>query len=74
MKVEKGTVADSLYIQLSDQPISHTIEITEDVAIDIGENGLFVGLDIQHLSALWQNQEQEGAEHVAAPELRVVPA
>jgi uncharacterized protein YuzE len=42
---------DSLYLELRPLPARRTVEVEEDVMIDLGEDGLPVGYDIQHASA-----------------------
>ena len=41
---------DSLYVELRPLPSARTVEIEDDVMLDIGEDGQPVGYDIQHAS------------------------
>ena len=41
---------DSLYLELRPLPAKRTVEIEEDVLLDLGEDGEPVGYDIQHAS------------------------
>jgi uncharacterized protein YuzE len=41
---------DSLYLELRPLPARRTVEVEEDVMVDLGEDGLPVGYDIQHAS------------------------
>jgi len=47
-RYEKST--DSLYVEIRPLPSARTVEIEEDVMLDIGEDGQPVGYDIQHAS------------------------
>lgn len=60
---------DSLYVEVRPLPSKRTIEIKNDVMLDIGEDGRPVGYDIQHASTktefiarLILEQEQAAAE------------
>ena len=37
-KIKKGSVADSLYLQFSEKKISHSVELTPDIVIDVAED------------------------------------
>ena len=50
MKTRYDKSTDSLYIEVRPLPSHRTVEIEEDVMLDIGEDGLPVGYDIQHAS------------------------
>jgi uncharacterized protein YuzE len=41
---------DSLYIDLSERASAKTVEVAPGVAVDFDENGLIVGIDIDHAS------------------------
>ncbi len=41
---------DSLYIEMRPLSAKRTLEIEDDVAVDLGEDGKPVGYDIQHAS------------------------
>jgi uncharacterized protein YuzE len=47
-RYDKST--DSLYVELRDLPAKRTVELEEDVMLDIGADGQPVGYDIQHAS------------------------
>ncbi len=47
-RYDKAT--DSLYVEVRPLPSSRTVEIEEDVMLDLGEDGKPVGYDIQHAS------------------------
>ena len=60
---------DSLYVEARPLPSSRTVEIEEDIMLDVGEDGRPVGYDIQHASTktefiarLILEQEQAAAE------------
>lgn len=50
MKTSYDRTTDSLYIEVRPQPSCRTVEIEEDVLLDLGEDGEPVGYDIQHAS------------------------
>ena len=50
MKTSYDKSTDSLYVEVRRLPSVRTIEIEEDVMLDIGEDGEPVGYDIQHAS------------------------
>ena len=62
-----GWRADTLYIKLREGPINHSVELSYDVILDIGEDGLVMGVDLQRVSALGQEHDAMGG-----PDLRVV--
>jgi uncharacterized protein YuzE len=47
-RYDKST--DSLYVEVRPLPSRRTIEIEEDIMLDLGEDGEPVGYDIQHAS------------------------
>ena len=51
MKTSYDRATDSLYIELRPLPATRTVELEEDVMLDLGEDGEPVGYDIQHASA-----------------------
>jgi len=50
MKTSYDKSTDSLYVEVRDLPSSRTVEIEEDIMVDLGEDGRPVGYDIQHAS------------------------
>ena len=50
MKMNYDQTTDSLYVELRPPPSARTIEIEEDIMLDIGSDGEPVGYDIQHAS------------------------
>jgi uncharacterized protein YuzE len=50
MKTRYDKSTDSLYIEVRPLPAARTMEVEEDVMLDIGDDGLPVGYDIQHAS------------------------
>jgi uncharacterized protein YuzE len=51
MKTSYDQSTDSLYVELRPMPSARTVEIADDVMLDIGADGDPVGYDIQHASA-----------------------
>ena len=51
MKTQYDESTDSLYDEVRPLPSCRTIEIEEDIMLDVGEDGRPVGYDIQHASA-----------------------
>jgi uncharacterized protein YuzE len=50
MKTRYDKSTDSLYLEVRPLPSCRTIEVEEDVMLDLGEDGKPVGYDIQHAS------------------------
>jgi len=50
MKTRYDKSTDSLYVEVRPLPSRRTVEIEEDIMLDIGEDGKPVGYDIQHAS------------------------
>ncbi len=50
MRTSYDKSTDSLYVEVRSLPASRTVEIAEDVMLDLGSDGEPVGYDIQHAS------------------------
>jgi len=50
MKTSYDKSTDSLYVELRPEPSHRTVEIEEDIMLDIGRDGQPIGYDIQHAS------------------------
>ncbi len=50
MKTSHDKSTDSLYVELCTEPSRRTVEIEEDIMLDIGRDGQPTGYDIQHAS------------------------
>jgi uncharacterized protein YuzE len=50
MKTSYDKSTDSLYVELRTEPSHRTVEIEEDIMLDVGRDGQPVGYDIQHAS------------------------
>jgi uncharacterized protein YuzE len=50
MKTSYDPNTDSLYLELCPLPAARTVEVEQDVLVDLGEDGEPVGYDIQHAS------------------------
>lgn len=50
MKTRYDKSTDSLYVELRPLPSRRTIEVEEDIMLDLGEDGEPVGYDIQNAS------------------------
>ena len=48
--IEWAQESDTLYLQLSENPIVRSVEFTPDVIFDLDLDDVVVGIDIQHLS------------------------
>jgi uncharacterized protein YuzE len=48
MKTSYDKSTDSRYVEVRPLPSCRTVEIPEDIMLDIGSDGLPVGYDIQH--------------------------
>jgi uncharacterized protein YuzE len=54
MKTRYDKSTDSLYVELRPSPSRRTIEVEEDIMLDLGEDGEPVGYDIQNASTKTQ--------------------
>ena len=50
MKSSYDKSPDSLYVEVRPLPSARTVEIEQDIMLDIGSDGQPVGYDIQHAS------------------------
>ena len=51
--IQKDDTVDALYIELDHQrAISHTVELTPDILVDVAADDTVVGIDIQYFSQL----------------------
>ena len=50
MKVEYDQVTDSMYISFKDVPSAESEEVSDGVVLDFNDDGVIVGIDIQHAS------------------------
>lgn len=69
MKTSYDRATDSLYVEIRPEPSCKTVEIEDDIMLDLGRDGQPVGYDIQHASTktefiakLILGQEQHAAE------------
>lgn len=52
-RVESDLTSDSMYLHFTDKPISHSVEMSPDIIIDLDEDNGVVGIDVQHMSILF---------------------
>lgn len=50
MRTSYDRSTDSLYLELRPLPAARTVEVEDDVLVDLAEDGEPVGYDIQHAS------------------------
>jgi uncharacterized protein YuzE len=50
MKTRYDKSTDSLYVEVRPLPSRRTVELEEDIMLDLGDDGKPVGYDIQHAS------------------------
>jgi uncharacterized protein YuzE len=50
MKTRYDKTTDSLYVEVRPLPSRRTVEIEDNIMLDLGEDGEPVGYDIQHAS------------------------
>ena len=67
--IEKGTSSDSMYVQLSDEPVSYSVELSPDIIIDVTEDNTVVGIDIQYVSEVLVERVQHAESPAAANKL-----
>ena len=58
LNIIKGSVADTLYLQLSESAIYHSVELHPDIILDVGENDTVVGIDFQNVAQLLAESQQ----------------
>lgn len=59
MRIEYYKETDSMYIELSRKPSAMTVEINENVNIDLDENKELVGIDIHSHASKFKFDELE---------------
>ena len=75
LNIERGSVADSLYLQISDHSVSYSFEVSPDIILDLDENDEVVGVDCQNVSALEaEHQSRSRTALLPAMKLQLVPA
>lgn len=52
IRIDIDQSADAAYIRLSDKAVARTVELTEDVYVDLDELGVAVGVEILSLAAV----------------------
>jgi len=52
MKIVYDKLAEAAYVYVSDKEIARTTEITEDIIIDIDEDGGIVGIELLNVSEI----------------------
>lgn len=45
------SAVDACYIRLSDMPVRHTVELSEDILVDLDEFDIVVGVEVLDMSA-----------------------
>jgi uncharacterized protein YuzE len=71
MKVNYFSETDTAHVAFTDRDIHETKEITENIYIDIDEQGSLVSMTIEHAKAsagLWEFSCQEMSRHTAEPQ------
>ena len=51
-KMEADPEADAVYIQIKDNKVAYSKEITDDIIVDYTEDGEVVGYDLQRFSQM----------------------
>ncbi len=51
MEIKYFTDTDTALVEFSDKEVNETVEITENILIDIDENGNIVNMTIEHAKA-----------------------
>ena len=60
LTISKSDMADSMYIGFSSKQIDHSVEITQDIILDIAKDKTVVGLDFQYVTELLKESEESG--------------
>ena len=73
MKIKYFSDTDTAHLEFSDREIHETKEISENIYIDIDDEGNLVSMTIEHAKAkagLWEFSYQEMSGHEMAPSIR----
>ena len=57
-KIDWVPASDAIYFLFRDAPVSHSVEYAPDIIIDLDENGVVVGLDVQNVTQLIRESVQ----------------
>ena len=69
LTINKSDAANSMYIRFSSKQIDHSVEMTQDIIVDIAKDKTVVGLDFQYVTELLKEFEEPGlAGSQTAPE------
>lgn len=52
MKLTVDTQADAAYLELSDEPVESTCQVSEEVLVDLDADGLVVGVEVLRMDAV----------------------
>jgi len=73
MKIKYFSDTDTAHLEFSDREIHETREVSENIYIDIDDEGNLVSMTIEHAKAkagLSEFSYQEMSEHETAPSIR----
>lgn len=74
LNIIKGSVADTLYLQLSESAIAHSVELHPDIILDLGESGTVVGIDFQNVAQLLADSQETREHPQPMPEIPATPS
>jgi uncharacterized protein YuzE len=62
--IEIDTTTDAAYISLTDAPVARTVELSDDILVDVDSFGVVVGVEVLRLGAEIPFRELTDALHV----------
>lgn len=57
MRLTHDLDADALYITISDQPVTKTLEVDDETMVDVDANGDIVGIEVITVNRIWPLDE-----------------
>lgn len=74
-QIEWAPASDTIYLLFRDVPVSYSVELAPDIIADLDSDNVVVGLDVQNVMKVLQEQ---GQSTLSAPlkdkKLQLVPA
>jgi uncharacterized protein YuzE len=46
ISIEVDTTVDAAYVRLSQNPVEHTVKVSDEVLVDLDEHGVAVGIEV----------------------------
>lgn len=72
ISVEVDRVLDSAYVRLSNEPVARTVEVTDEVLVDLDSMEVVVGIEVLSLAATIPHTELSAHHHVHSDVINVL--